>query len=100
MDLIEKSRRQKIFEIRKKEIEDRSKNYQVQCFATSIWEISLYKAWTEIASTLITNKDKLKNSLDKLGEACNAEEVILFEKSTFLVTCHYSHNLLTDEQRY
>lgn len=100
MDLIADHRKQSVFEKRKKEIMDRAGNFKVTCFPTSIWEVTLYKAWTEIVSTLIMDMDNLKTSLGNFAEACNAEEVILFEKSTFLLTCHYSNKPINDDQRF
>lgn len=102
MDLIADHRKQSVFEKRKKEIVDRAGGFRdnVKCFPTSIWEVTLYKAWTEIVSTLIMDMDTLKLSLNNFAEACNAEEVILFEKSTFLLTCHFSNKLINDDQRY
>jgi Ras-related GTP-binding protein A/B len=99
MDLIADHRKSTVFEKRKKEIEERSGNFKVVCFPTSIWEVTLYKAWTEIVSTLIMDMDTLKEALKNFAEACNAEEVILFEKSTFLLTCHHSNIPNNDEQR-
>ena len=99
MDLIAENRKQAVFEKRKKEIIERAGKFDVTCFPTSIWEVSLYKAWTEIVSTLIMDMDALKSSLASFAEACNAEEVILFEKSTFLLTCHHSNKTISDDQR-
>ena len=99
MDLIADHRRQAVFEKRKKEVQERARKFSVTCFPTSIWEVSLYKAWTEIVSTLIMDMDTLKGALTNFAEACNAEEVILFEKSTFLLTCHYSKKTISDDQR-
>jgi Ras-related GTP-binding protein A/B len=99
MDLIAEHRKQIVFEKRKKEVMERAGNFGVVCFPTSIWEVTLYKAWTEIVSTLILDMDSLKSSLANFGQACNAEEVILFEKSTFLLTCHYSNKPSNDDQR-
>ncbi len=99
MDLIPDHRKQTVFEKRKKEINDRAQKFPVVCFPTSIWEVSLYKAWTEIVSTLIMDMDSLKLALMNFAQACNAEEVILFEKSTFLLTCHHSNKVINDEQR-
>jgi Ras-related GTP-binding protein A/B len=99
MDLITEHRRLSVFEKRKKEVMDRAKNYQVTCFPTSIWEVSLYKAWTDIVSTLILDMDTLKSYLTNFATACNAEEVILFEKSTFLLTCYYTSKNFSDDQR-
>jgi Ras-related GTP-binding protein A/B len=99
MDLIADHRKQTVFEKRKKEIMERAGRFSVTCFPTSIWEVTLYKAWTEIVSTLIMDMDLLKLSLTNFADACNAEEVILFEKSTFLLTCHYSSKPINDDQR-
>jgi Ras-related GTP-binding protein A/B len=100
MDLIADHRKQIVFEKRKKEISDRSGKFSLTCFPTSIWEVTLYKAWTEIVSTLIMDMDTLKTKLANFSEACGAEEVILFEKSTFLLTCHHSNKPNNDDQRY
>ena len=99
MDLIADHRKQSVFEKRKKELNDRARAYQVHCFPTSIWEVTLYKAWTEIVSTLILDMGNLKLALANFADACNAEEVILFEKSTFLLTCHYCSKPISDDQR-
>jgi Ras-related GTP-binding protein A/B len=100
MDLIADHRKQSVFEKRQKEVKEKSKGFNVTCFQTSIWEVSLYKAWTEIVSTLVSDMHSLKLNLQNLALACNAEEVILFEKSTFLLTCHYSKKSTNDDQRY
>lgn len=100
MDLISDHRKQSVFEKRQKEIKDRKGSFQVKCFPTSIWEVSLYKAWTDIVSTLIMDMKSLKLALGNFAEACNADEVILFEKSTFLLTCNHSRIKITDDQRF
>jgi len=100
MDLIAEHRKQIVFEKRKKEVSDRAGKFTVTCFPTSIWEVTLYKAWTEIVSTIIMDMDTLKAALANFAEACGAEEVILFEKSTFLLTCHHSNKPINDDQRF
>jgi Ras-related GTP-binding protein A/B len=101
MDLIADHRKQSVFEKRQKEVMEKSKSMKnVTCFPTSIWEVSLYKAWTKIVSTLVSDMKTLELNLEKLAIACNAEEVILFEKSTFLLTSHYSKQKINDDQRY
>jgi Ras-related GTP-binding protein A/B len=100
MDTVPDNRKKAVYEKRCKEIADRVRNFPLKCFATSIWEFSLYKAWTEIVSSLVMDMNLLKNCLDKLAEACCAEEVILFEKSTFLLTCHFSAKDNPDDQRF
>jgi Ras-related GTP-binding protein A/B len=101
MDLIAEHRKLAVLDKRVKEINERAGSFtkDIKCFPTSIWEVSLYKAWTSIVSTLIMDMDTLKGALTNFAEACNAEEVILFEKSTFLLTCHYSKKTISDDQR-
>jgi len=100
MDLVASHRKSAVFEKRSKELMDRAQGYEVKCFPTSIWEASLYKAWTEIVYTLITYMDILKKALTNFAEACNSDEVILFEKSTFLLTCHHTSKSNLDDQRF
>lgn len=101
MDLVSDLRKQSVYEKRKYEIVERSLKFKVKCYPTSIWEVSLYKAWTDIVSTLIIDMESLKASLVNFTEACNAEEVILFEKSTFLLTCYHSKKKSQiDDQRF
>ena len=75
MDLVMKE----IFEKRKKQLEEKYGNFQIKCYPTSIWEASLYKAWTQIVSELSPNKAKIEKSLKNFAEACQADEVVLFE---------------------
>lgn len=102
MDLVPNSKKQIIFEKRKNEILNLSGNIfnNVICLPTSIWEVTLYKAWTDIVSSLIGNGDVLKSSLEKFASSINADEVMLFEKSTFLLTSHYASKTINDDQRY
>lgn len=100
MDLVPDHKKQTVYDKRKKDIQDKAGNFEVFCFPTSIWEVTLYKAWTEIVSTLILDMNSLKRGLANFANCCNAEEVILFEKSTFLLTCFYSKKQLSDEQRF
>ena len=101
MDLIkEQSKQKEFFNLKKAELESKSKNFEIKCFATSIWESTLYKAWTQIVMSLTNNLSSIKDSLKNYAIACDAEEVILFEKNTFLLTCSYSNKKIQDEQRF
>lgn len=62
--------------------------------------MTLYKAWTSIVSSLTSNLEGIKSSLKNYAEACEADEVILFEKNTFLLTCCYNNDKFNDEQRF
>jgi Ras-related GTP-binding protein A/B len=46
---------------------------------------SILKAWSHIVHTLIPNAAVLHRHLSIFAKACNATEVILFERATFLV---------------
>ncbi|PFH54136.1 hypothetical protein AMATHDRAFT_427 [Amanita thiersii Skay4041] len=73
------------FDSKKKELEDASGDIKVSVFGTSIYDESLYKAWSHIVHTLIPNAAVLHKHLSIFARACNATEVILFERTTFLV---------------
>ena len=66
------------------------------CFGTSIWDETLYKAWSEIVTNLIPNIGVLKSHLNDFCKICDADEVVLFERATFLVISH-SHGDKYDE---
>lgn len=100
MDLVPEGKRQSLFEKRKAQLQSKAGNFTITAFPTSIWEITLYKAWTEIVASLTSNMPKLKESLANFAAACGAEEVILFEKNTFLLTCSYTSKEISDDQRF
>lgn len=57
----------------------------IQPFATSIWDQSLYKAWSSIIHDLIPNLAIIEKELGDLGRAIEAEEIFLYERTSFLV---------------
>jgi Ras-related GTP-binding protein A/B len=100
MDLVSENKRVEIFNKRKNQLEQKAGNFKIQCFPTSIWEISLYKAWTNIVSELTMNLKSIKQSLKNFSQVCGVEEVILFEKNTFLLLCSFTDKEIKDEQRF
>jgi len=52
---------------------------------TSIWDESLYRAWSRIVHSLIPNIPILCNHLTTFANICSATEVVLFERHTFLI---------------
>jgi len=92
MDLLADNQRDKIFQEKKKAILDKSgKDFRdkTECFKTSIWDETLYKAWSQIVSILLPNIKMLETNLKQFCHTINADEVVLFERSTFLVISHY-----------
>jgi len=84
MDLV-RERGSLILEKKTKELEDASGGGLVTVFGTSIYDESLYKAWSSIVHILIPNAAVLSRHLSTFAAACSATEVILFERTTFLV---------------
>lgn len=91
MDLVAEEDREAILEDRKRLIEESCISCGVQNFSiwgTSIWDETLYKAWSEIVTNLIPNIRLLETHLNKFCKICDADEVVLFERATFLVISH------------
>ncbi|GBE81738.1 GTP-binding protein [Sparassis crispa] len=84
MDLVNEPRGQTL-DRKTAELQQASDGMGVTVFGTSIYDESLYKAWSRIVHTLIPNVAVLSKHLTTLAHACNATEVILFERTTFLV---------------
>jgi len=105
MDLVAEEDREAILEDRKRFIAESCSSCGVtnfQCFGTSIWDESLYKAWSEIVTNLIPNISLLETHLNNFCRICDADEVVLFERATFLVISHAqaSDDWHDDEEGY
>jgi Ras-related GTP-binding protein A/B len=85
MDLVVPNQREEIYNDRVSLIQSKSDSFNPIPFATSIWDQSLYKAWAEIIHDLVPNLHQIEKHLGSLGKIIMAEEVLLFERSSFLV---------------
>jgi Ras-related GTP-binding protein A/B len=86
MDLVGgKAERAEVYRKKKKELELHSGDIKIRTFATSIYDETLYKAWSSIVHTLIPNAPQISEHLDTFAKICSATEVVLFERTTFLV---------------
>lgn len=87
MDLVQIDKRQELFTIMMDKLQKISNPYHFKLigFPTSIWDESLYKAWSQIVCSLIPNINLFNSNLIKFNSILDAEEIILFEKTTFLV---------------
>mmetsp|Transcript_30850 Transcript_30850/g.118265 ORF Transcript_30850/g.118265 Transcript_30850/m.118265 type:complete len:327 (-) Transcript_30850:3013-3993(-) len=88
MDLINENEREEFCKLREAQLKEIGERLDLTCFWTSIWDETLYKAWSEIVRCLISNLDTLKAKLRALCEVCEADEVVIFERATFLVIAH------------
>ena len=100
MDTIPERDRETIFEERRKDIEVAGAPFAVQCFMTSIWDETLYKAWSSITRSLISNIDIIETGMKELASIINADELVIFEKSTFLEITHIVGKEYNDPYRF
>ena len=90
MDLVQNEHRDRIYEERVRLIQARSGGLQLTTFASSIWDQTLYKAWAGIVHAMIPNLSKIERFLGAFAKQLQAEEVVLFERSTFLTVTSMS----------
>ncbi|VDP04967.1 unnamed protein product [Soboliphyme baturini] len=89
-----------VFGERQDDLTKLSKPLEITCFRTSIWDETLYKAWSSIVYKLVPNVQQLEASLEKFGAIIDADEVLLFEKATFLVISHCQRKAHKDVHRF
>lgn len=99
MDLVQVEKRSEVFQQMMKYLEEHSKQYGYKLvgFPTSIWDESLFKAWSSIVCSLIPNMVTFQKHLQNFADISEAQEVVLFERTTFLVISHVSPSTSTDE---
>ncbi|KAJ3150202.1 hypothetical protein HDU89_003291 [Geranomyces variabilis] len=100
MDLVQEEQRDLVFQEREADIKRRSAPLGITAFGTSIWDETLYKAWSSIVYSLIPNVRHLEAHLDSFCSICEADEVVLFERTTFLVISHSTHKEHADIHRF
>lgn len=95
MDLVQARLRNQLFEERAEFIRAASETFKdtVEFFQTSIWDQSLYKAWTQIIYFLIPNAHNIEGLLRQLAEIIDARELILYERTTCLMVTHVTRGL-------
>ncbi|EDN97074.1 hypothetical protein SS1G_02002 [Sclerotinia sclerotiorum 1980 UF-70] len=90
MDLVLPNTREDSFHQKILAVRSKSESFNIVPFATSIWDQSLYKAWAEIIHDLVPNLGEIERHLSSLGTIIEAEEVLLFERSSFLVVSSWT----------
>ena len=99
MDKVNQNKRNAMFLNRQKQFESKLGDFKMKCFATSIWEPTLYKAWSAIVRSIVPNLEKIKELLGKYSTACKADEIALFEKNTFLNISYFSSIYIKNDER-
>ena len=100
IDLIQEEQRDKVFRKKREKMQLLSSPKNVTYFATSIWDETLYKAWSTIVHCLIPNIVTIETQLETFRKICGADEVVLFDRETFLVISHSGNCDQEDEHRF
>ena len=76
-------------------------------FESTTWAVSelanqlcCFQAWSSIVYTLIPNVKTLEHNLNNFTAICEADEVVLFERATFLVIAHSTRREFQDIHRF
>ncbi|TGZ83762.1 hypothetical protein EX30DRAFT_302283 [Ascodesmis nigricans] len=106
MDLVQANVRDRLLQERTLSIHAASAGLKHEIFGTTIWDQTLYKAWAKVVFTLVPNLPVLQKHLEMFAEITDAEEIILFERTTFLLitsvsrTQHEGHRLNPNLDRF
>jgi len=100
LDLVPEKDRASVFHEYQDKVKHMSGSMNVQCFGTSIWDETLFKAWSAMVYCLMPNIDLLENQLRHFCEVCVADEVVLFERATFLVISSITRKPMVDTHRF
>lgn len=100
MDLVPQDDRDAVFAEREAELVRIASPMNVTCFQTSIWDESLFRAWSSIVYQLVPNVRQLEQQLNSFCDIMDADEVILFERATFLVISHVTRREQKDVHRF
>lgn len=92
MDLLQPDQRQSAFESRQADLLRMSAPTRCRCYMSSIYQNSLYYAWSAVVHELVPNIREMKRSLLKFALTMECEEVLLVERATFLVVYRYRRN--------
>ncbi|KAL1919551.1 uncharacterized protein VTP21DRAFT_2244 [Calcarisporiella thermophila] len=84
MDLIPDEMREELVHKRTRRLAALSSPFDPIVHATTIWNESLHAAWSKIVHALIPRIDSLVPHLERFCELVGADEVVLFERKTFL----------------
>lgn len=92
LDLIPADQRERLVEYKRGYVQKISEPFQITAFGTSIWYDSLYKAWSTIVYSMIPNSEVIQEHVQQFADTSEAQEVVLFEKATFLAVSHSTRN--------
>ena len=97
MDKIDEEKRNIVLSMKKDKLEAKAGNFKINFFETSIWEISLYKTFSNILPNIIKNINEVKKLLEEYSGASESDEVILFDKNTLVPITFFNHKENKDD---
>lgn len=100
MDLVPSEKADSFFSDRESRLKSLAPNFTCTCFQTSIWDETLYRAWSAIVYTLVPNVQELERHLNCFAESIEADEVLLFERATFLIISYCQKKQHRDIHRF
>ncbi|KAJ1677133.1 hypothetical protein EV182_006807, partial [Spiromyces aspiralis] len=100
IDLVRPSDKARVIEEYKEDLTPLLEGFYHEFFATTIWNFTLYQAWSCIVYRLIPNIARIEAYLEQFRKLCEAVEVVLFEKSTFLVVTNVGGKRQLVDSRY
>jgi Ras-related GTP-binding protein A/B len=100
LDLVHESKRGETLKNFEQLLMDQAPGINLRCFGTSIWDETLFKAWSQIVYSLIPDISQLEKQLEHICHVCEADEVVLFEKNTFLLISSSSRRSMQDSHRF
>ncbi|CAO1631567.1 unnamed protein product [Sympodiomycopsis kandeliae] len=102
MDLVDPNKRKEVYLEKCKQLTNKAVELGIQnlkCRGTSIWDETLYRAWSQIIHSLIPNITSLESNLKQFVEITGATEAVIFEKTTFLVIARSEAEQTTSSAR-
>lgn len=100
LDLVHESKRKEVVSNYEAQLRSAAGSTPITCLGTSIWDETLFKAWSQIVYSLVPDIDQLERQLAHLCKVCEADEVVLFEKNTFLLISSSSRRAMQDSHRF
>ncbi|KAJ1977601.1 GTP-binding protein gtr1 [Dimargaris verticillata] len=89
MDLVAADLQETVVREKSEELTKRTGNMDVRIFSTSIFEPSLYRAWSHIMNSIMPNIEAIRRHLETFCKVADVTEVVLFERTSFLAIAGY-----------
>ncbi|CAL1156390.1 unnamed protein product [Cladocopium goreaui] len=103
LDLVHESKRSEVYRQVKEElltVAPQHTQKRITFMGTSIWDDTLFKAWSRIVAVLVPDPELLQDQVNFMCQQLMADEVVIFEKNTFLVITRAHTKEMQDQYRF